>query len=470
MQSVLFVAIAWQWYWPGAHEFGVTRDKHRLLRESPSPRMIFVGGSNVLFGMDSPTAYRETGYHPVNMGLLGSLRLNYFLREIEDSLRPGDLVVLALEYQQLHAQFAWGDLNQTVFMVQLIEQRPANALYLGFEHWKVLADRAVLPYLGLIVRSAAVGIRGSEGAAAALRARMRRSKVNRYGDLVSHRGRSPRRNIGTLELGPGITAESLGPRIERLNEFHKLCKSRGVKVVYSYPSIVEDMYPKAKPTIDLIDSELREHLTIPVIHKPEDMLFPRDLFYNTGYHLLGEGPRERTERLVEALRPYLDPQPSPVAWRSGVRFEPAAEGSDVHLTEGWWSVKEGMMLSIGVPARLRFDLEATGPGRFEFRVRPLKQKGTALTLEVSINGHSLGTKNLATGKWASVRFQARPKQLRQQNELTIVVHPKPGGLSDVKGPQVLVDRIDFRFVESKRPMSGHKRPLKAPATAADATR
>ncbi len=428
----------------------VTRDKHRLLRDAPSPRMIFVGGSNLLFGLDSPTAYRETGYHPVNMGLVGALRLDYFLGEIENSLRPGDLVVLALEYQQLYARFRGGGASKTLLMLQFIEQRPANALYLGFEHWRVLLDRAVFPYLGLIVRSAMVGIRDGEAAASLRLARLRRWKVNQYGDLISHRGLSPRPNLGPLSIGRRITAERIRPQIERLNQFHKLCTRRGVKVVYSYPPIVEDMYPQAQRTLAMIQSELREHLTIPIIHQPEDMLFPRNRFYNTYYHLLGEGPRERTERLVAALRPYLEPQTSPIVWRSGVRFEPEGEGSDIHLAGGWQPDKGGAMLSIGVPARLRFDLEATGPGRLKVRVRPLKRKNEALTLEVAINGHPLGTRHLTAGKWLSVGFRVRPNQFLRQNELTFLVRPEDKERSDIRGARVLLDRIDFRFLESAR--------------------
>ena len=54
------------------HETGylaASVDKHHLLVHQPSPRIVFVGGSNLAFGLDSGAIERSLGYHPVNMGL-----------------------------------------------------------------------------------------------------------------------------------------------------------------------------------------------------------------------------------------------------------------------------------------------------------------------------------------------------------------------------------------------------------------
>ena len=449
IQAILFVAIASRWYWPGAPHLGITRDKHRLLRESPSPRMIFVCGSNLLFGMDSPTIYRETGYHPINMGLVGALRLDYYLREIENSVRSGDIVVLALEYQQLFARFSDSDVTRALLLAQLIEQRPANALHLGYEHWRVLLDRAALPYLGLIVRTAADGMRPQGNAAASLGERMARWKTNRYGDLVSHRGRSSTPQIKPIGLGHVITPESLRPQIDRLNEFHRLCERRGAKVVYSYPPVPQGFYPRSTRLLGLIEAEFREHLKIPVIHSPQDMLFPLDRFYNTAYHLLGEGPRERAERLVEALRPYLEPQPSPIVWHPGFRFEPEVEQADLYLVKGWWPSQGGAAVRVGEPARLRFDLEEVGPYRLALKMRVPRRAKQAFELEVAVNGHSLGTKVMKPGRWLQARFRVRPKHLLRRNSLTLDVRPVHEALGGAQETRILLDRVDFELRRRK---------------------
>ncbi len=42
-------------------------DKHKLLRTTPQPRMIFVGDSSLAFGLDSAMIKKATGYNVVNM-------------------------------------------------------------------------------------------------------------------------------------------------------------------------------------------------------------------------------------------------------------------------------------------------------------------------------------------------------------------------------------------------------------------
>ncbi len=66
-----------------------TIDKHDLLDQQPSPRIIFVGGSSAAFGLDSQKIGQSLGYHPVNMGIKVTLGLNFMLEEVETSLRSG---------------------------------------------------------------------------------------------------------------------------------------------------------------------------------------------------------------------------------------------------------------------------------------------------------------------------------------------------------------------------------------------
>ena len=108
LQVAVFTGLVWVGYRPGAVHMRTSRAKHTLLRESPGPRIIFVGGSNLLFGLDSPTVYRDTGYHPVNMGVQGGLRLDYLLNEVEPHVRSGDVVLLALEHPLLYEAFGDG--------------------------------------------------------------------------------------------------------------------------------------------------------------------------------------------------------------------------------------------------------------------------------------------------------------------------------------------------------------------------
>ena len=73
-------------------------DKHRRLETLPSPRIIFIGGSSMAFGMDSGYVGQQLGFHPVNMGLNHGVGLAFMLQEVEPFVRAGDIIVVAPEY------------------------------------------------------------------------------------------------------------------------------------------------------------------------------------------------------------------------------------------------------------------------------------------------------------------------------------------------------------------------------------
>lgn len=76
--------------------FYASLEKTRLLQETPSPRIILFGGSNIAFGIDSEMMAQELGIPVINDGLhagLGIIPLN----EIRDYIRQGDIIILSLE-------------------------------------------------------------------------------------------------------------------------------------------------------------------------------------------------------------------------------------------------------------------------------------------------------------------------------------------------------------------------------------
>lgn len=72
--------------------------KVRLLKETDSPRIIFIGGSNVAFGLDSERIEDSLKINVVNMGLHAGLGIRFTLSECLPYIRKGDIVVMDVEY------------------------------------------------------------------------------------------------------------------------------------------------------------------------------------------------------------------------------------------------------------------------------------------------------------------------------------------------------------------------------------
>src|SRR5512140_975750 len=84
-------------------------EKDRLIRSTPSPKIILVGGSNLAFGIDSRMMEDSLHVNVVNMGLYAKLGLRYMLAQVKPYIKKGDVVVVVPEYDQFYGNFADGD-------------------------------------------------------------------------------------------------------------------------------------------------------------------------------------------------------------------------------------------------------------------------------------------------------------------------------------------------------------------------
>src|ERR1700730_2211300 len=75
-------------------------EKDSLLNNAPSPRIVFIGGSNLSFGINSQMIKDSLGLNPVNAAIHASIGLVYMLDHSLNYIRPGDVLVVSPEYQQ----------------------------------------------------------------------------------------------------------------------------------------------------------------------------------------------------------------------------------------------------------------------------------------------------------------------------------------------------------------------------------
>ena len=279
--------------------YSSTQLKHRRLKSSASPRAIFVGGSNLFYGLESELIKEQTGYEPVNMGLVGGLRISYFLNEVKDSLEAGDIVVLALEYIQLTAT---DEHAAPQVLMRVIEQRPQSVQYLNLVHLKLLFDRGIQEHVGISLRSSLGRIPEHPPFLLTTPQREENKDINVYGDLVRFREGPPPHKGGIQQvLPPTVHQQNLKLRVRQLNQFYRYCQLNGVDVVFSYPPIPSSQYTNQAEIAQEFHKELEANLEIPIIHQPQDMVFDTSNFINESYHLHGPAIRQRTQRLINDL-------------------------------------------------------------------------------------------------------------------------------------------------------------------------
>lgn len=283
-------------------------DKMERLRETPSPRVVVVGGSNVAYGIDSGRLEAALARPVVNLGVAGGLGLRFLLDEVGPWLGPGDLVVLSPEYAQFDRDYfggralgrlVVGSCSRCALRLSAPRQwwgilRSANAeLYVAFQQ-RIL--RRVADWTGLPL--AQPSTRNPR--------RYERAGFDARGDYVGHLDGKPSFEEGLdFWLTSWCDFEELrfyeaGAR--GINAFHRAAREAGAQVVMSFPPLPEPVFRRLESPIAVLHERLRRDLRLELLDEPAAQVYPASAFFDHPHHLAAAARTARTESILRALR------------------------------------------------------------------------------------------------------------------------------------------------------------------------
>ncbi len=279
---------------------GATVEKQELLRQTDQPRIVFIGGSSLAFGLDSGMVQEQTGYNTVNMGLHGGLGPLYYVNEVKPHLKKGDILIVILEYEFYTGLYYSGrtTLNElTIFY-------PRGILYFSPEHYGSFFGNLPITFQ-----------RRLRGLITAPREKdpytYVRSGFNEHGDYVKHLGVPPK-----IEKTYPVNVKEINKKVKHLLEdLIGFCRAEQVRLFLSFPPImVQESYPDhidAYSTGEEVEEMLNgfyrneiKPLDLRTIGIPGDFVYPREYFFDTIYHLNAVGRRVRTKRLLDEMAEY----------------------------------------------------------------------------------------------------------------------------------------------------------------------
>ena len=284
--------------------FAAVIDKDSLIRNVPSPRLIFAGASNLAFGLDSKLIEKELDVNVINMGLHGNFGLDFILNNVAMNIRQGDVVVLSIEYYldemfykdidyvlnvypdaekyvSRDPDFYAQELKYFVSESQESWKRMSNTFFdkaLKFKEAKVFISDKVHSYDTLIYS---------------------RSVFNENGDVISHLGKQyPFELRGRTPL----EVKDYSGNIRKLNNFAGEVEKKGGRVYFTFASYPESEYEKNRKAVKDFETQLNNELKIKIITTPEELVYSDSLFFDTVYHLNEEGRNKRTGLLISKLK------------------------------------------------------------------------------------------------------------------------------------------------------------------------
>ena len=266
-------------------------DKVARLESLESPKIILVGNSNLVYGINSELIQEEMGMPVVNLGLHGGLGNMFHEDMAKLNIGEGDIVVVC------HTEYADGNSLGNPELTWLTIENHRNL-------WKIIRPDDVGSLLtGLpsyVLKASYYWVTGE--ADHTVINYNQRVMFNEFGDNIYPREER------VFEFGPDVVKvpEINDNFIARINEFYAYCKEKNADLVIAGYPIADGEYTPSKEEYETFGEELEQQLDCEVISDFTDYMFPYDMFFNTYLHLTIEGAEMRSEQLVEDLKQYLE--------------------------------------------------------------------------------------------------------------------------------------------------------------------
>ena len=256
--------------------------KDSLLISTISPRIIFVGGSNLSFGLNSKTIKDSLKLNPINTAIQGAIGLQHMMDNTIQYVNQGDIVVLAPEYEHFYGSFVYGgeELLRTVVDVKFLQL-------------KLLQVKSIYKFIPKLSFSKLnpfeyFGFEESDIYSV--------NSFNEFGDVYTHFGMK-QREFSTDE----VLTEYNPHTIDLINDFRINTEKKGATLYVTYPGYQASSFDKRIKQIKRIEKELLNS-EFELLGTPERYRMSDTLMFNTPYHLLKEGINHRTQLLIEDIR------------------------------------------------------------------------------------------------------------------------------------------------------------------------
>ncbi len=283
-------------------------DKHNMLKKSKSPKIIFIGGSNICFSLDSKRVADAYGIDVINMAVAADFGLKYMTNEIKSFINDGDIVIVVPEYEHFFKMKSPLLLNGGISLLSaVLDAFPEGKKYLTIEQWFYFSrfipkygtnklKKFIQNYFNTMFskiddkdtnKNETIGI-------------YHRKAFNEYGDVTIHWNLESKE----IKFKPKRIYDIDKNVIFFLNDFYEFVVGRNAKIYFLYPSYRETAYNYYINYINRLKNELNQ-LNFQILSTPERGKLADKYFFDTDYHLNGEGVNLWTTKIIDDLKPIF---------------------------------------------------------------------------------------------------------------------------------------------------------------------
>lgn len=318
--------------------------KRDLLEQNRKKRkLLFTAGSSALFGIDSSRIEAALGIPTINMSLHLGRPVEYILNEIEPYVKPGDIVVLPLEYEQYSSTTAYN----SWFTDQIMAWNPDYFRQLNLKE-KLRFMFSIRPQRILVgVMTQSLGeqleivrqrrLKSPEQILSRVRTAWAQKNYrpdgmylflnsDPHGDAI-FRSPEPQAQPGgdPYVLGPDFVESPYFWQV--LQDFAVRCRTRGIDLYVAWPPVMEGLLdfhaPRVSHSVSVITKRLRG-MGVSMLGNPSDFQYARGRFTGNLYHLTTQGRTEHTTRLLGHMMSAMRSLPRPEEYKIVTAGHPSA--------------------------------------------------------------------------------------------------------------------------------------------------
>lgn len=274
------------------HFLAATIDRHARLDTLAKPRVIFVGASNLAFGIDTEYLQDEFKKPVVNLGLHGALGTAYVFNEALDTAEKGDVLIFCIAHffksngsKKMHYL-----LNK---MYPETKKWTSNiSVYYRLKYW---TDDAVRT----IQKAKKQGFRPRKKVKK--KSVYQRDAFNQYGDIVAH---LDIKDVQQIPWNRDWQFDGFEEDIQQLNNFYQKAVKKGCKVYMMYPAYPKHIHEELEEDLKTLHS-FYDNIEIPIINQVDDVVYPADHFFDSVYHLSKKGRERWNKEIASLLMPFV---------------------------------------------------------------------------------------------------------------------------------------------------------------------
>ena len=256
-------------------------------RDTSRPTIALIGGSNLYYGIEDSLLQNASSnqIQIINLGFHAGIGLGTMLEDYTTTLKPGDIICLAPEYDHWFSESWSGGVGALSYN---LDYRHVPIYHLAFRKYSSIPRRGWSSYF----KAKVLTLLG---------------KKDYAGMGVKDLNKVPSTYQPHYASRPIKKAAALIPNETAFAYFEKFLadmNKRGIKVILSAPAYDARHYALHREEIAALYQRIQS-LGVKQISNPDDYAFPLEQMYDTEYHLNALGRTNRTLRLIHDLHQNL---------------------------------------------------------------------------------------------------------------------------------------------------------------------